>query len=285
MVEPMQRLRVFGVGTLVVLAGCSLITSLDGLTGNRLDTASAAGSLDANPANDVGGPFGMPEAGDQQSGWDGDTQADTSIDDSQALGLVGSWRFDEGSGLVAIDSSGRNNNGVLVGGARRAPGRVGGALSLNGTDSYVRIPASPSLSTTDTMSVTLWMKLVAPGDSPRLIDRRDSWDIKINNGSPQLTNEGPHYAIAESTVGTGVWRHLAVTFDRGTTGVYIDGIRGAIATNTFTGDESLPIVSGELLIGTFDGKRNFTNGLIDEVRIYNRVLTPAEISAVASVGP
>ena len=56
-----------------------------------------------------------------------------------ASGLIGSWKFDEGVGDTAADSSGNNNLGALVGSPTWVDGRLGKALSFDGVDDYVEI--------------------------------------------------------------------------------------------------------------------------------------------------
>jgi hypothetical protein len=73
-------------------------------------------------------------------------------------GLVGSWHFNEGSGTVAYDSSGNNNNGNLVNGPTWVDGKFGKALSFDGVDDYVDIPSGvpSSLLGSNPKMVILW---------------------------------------------------------------------------------------------------------------------------------
>jgi hypothetical protein len=61
-------------------------------------------------------------------------------------GLVGHWKFDEGSGTTATDSSGNNNTGTLVNGPVWTTGKMGGALSFDGSDDYVDVGTVPNYS-------------------------------------------------------------------------------------------------------------------------------------------
>src|SRR5690242_12675242 len=60
-------------------------------------------------------------------------------------GLVGWWKFEEGSGTIAHDSAGNGNHGILIGSPRWTSAPMGGALAFNGVTDYIRIPFSDSL--------------------------------------------------------------------------------------------------------------------------------------------
>ena len=76
-------------------------------------------------------------------------------------GLVAWWTFDEGTGNIAYDGSGNNNNATLMGGATwttpGAPGKEGYAISLNGTSAFLRVEHSPSLDVTNAVTFEMWV--------------------------------------------------------------------------------------------------------------------------------
>ncbi|HKI68557.1 MAG TPA: CBM9 family sugar-binding protein, partial [Verrucomicrobiae bacterium] len=82
-----------------------------------------------------------PRKRDAKIGWH--DRNDSAWHNSQAFGnaelagLIGWWKFDETEGKIAKDSSGNNHNGLLVGNAKRAQGKIGGALDLDGQGSFV----------------------------------------------------------------------------------------------------------------------------------------------------
>jgi hypothetical protein len=261
------RLSLAILAAVTSIGACSLTTSLEGLAGAPVDVEGGLAADAADGETDV-----------RDSGLaDGDASVDPV-----AEGLIGSWRFDEAPGLLAKDTSGKGNDGVLTGGVTRTPGKVGQALSFNGTTSYVLVPASSSLIPTSTMSVTLWLQAssLSVTSSPRLLTRDGAWDIKLNAGNLQLSS-GPTYAISDAVVGTKAWRHVAVVFDRGVVTIYVDGAPTGLATNTFKGGEILADGMRDLYIGAHGANDAVLDGLIDELRIYDRVLTPAEIQTLA----
>ncbi len=192
--------------------------------------------------------------------------------------LVGWWRFDEGSGTVANDSSGNGNDGTFNGDPQWAAGMLGGALEFNGTDDYVEVPDNESLHLWERFTLAAWIYQVESSSS-RIID-------KIGAG----TANGPHLDTHPGTTlrscsGTCVstaadytleeWHHVAVTFDEGDVKLYIDGsIEGEGSAPSPLAGNSL-----SLRIGADSDGQSLFHGLIDDVRVYNRALTEAEILA------
>ena len=74
---------------------------------------------------------------------------------AQAQTPAGYWTFDDGSGTKAVDSSGNGNTATLINGISWVTGEIGGAVSANGVNQYVSIPAI-DLSGTNAVTVALW---------------------------------------------------------------------------------------------------------------------------------
>jgi hypothetical protein len=193
--------------------------------------------------------------------------------------LVGWWRFDEGSGTVANDSSGNGNDGTFNGDPQWVDGILGGALEFDGTDDYIEVPDNESLHLWERFTLAAWIYQVESSSS-RIID-------KIGAG----TANGPHLDTHPGTKlrscsGTCIstttdhtldeWHHVAVTFDEGYVKLYVDGYIEAegSAPSPLAGN-SLP-----LRIGADSDGRSLFHGLIDDARVYNLALTEAEILAI-----
>lgn len=71
-------------------------------------------------------------------------------------GPIGNWKFDNGTGTVATDASGNNNNGSVVG-ATWTTGKVAGALDFNGSNASVRVPNSASLAFPNQVTIAAWI--------------------------------------------------------------------------------------------------------------------------------
>jgi hypothetical protein len=206
-------------------------------------------------------------------------------------------------------------HGTLQNGATFGPGQVIQAFSLDGTNDFVLVPNDPSaaFNFNGSFSIDAWIFLAA--NSPQFSPIVSKWnDIGVNNRSyflaidnARITTQqrlrfdvsqdglfsigGTHNSIRTSTssIPLNTWTHVAAVFDASvpTLHVYINGVLNdgpsAIATNVTT-----PFVVNEpVLIGAGDlgsDVRDFFNGRIDEVELFNRALTPADVLALFNAG-
>jgi fibronectin type 3 domain-containing protein len=194
-------------------------------------------------------------------------------------GLVAAYAFDEASGTTAVDATGAGNNGVVVGGTW-APGRYGGALSFDGSNDYVGLPA---LGTFYNSGFTLeaWVQKATgkndvgivgtwTGSGPMLwVDHLASrYHLTLGTSFSSYLDSGRNPIV-------GQWQHLAATFDGATARYYVDGVE--VASRAFTGSVGN---STTWRIGAYGGgPGGFFDGKIDEVRVYDRALGAAEIVA------
>jgi hypothetical protein len=196
-------------------------------------------------------------------------------------GLVLALGFEENTGTATADSSTSGNNGTLSGATWSTAGRFGNAVSFNGTSSMVNVPDSASLDLTTAMTLEAWVRPTAVTDWRTVIlketgggliyslyasdgSRPNSW-IRIGSNEVNANGSG---LLAVNT-----WTHLAVTYDGATLRLYVNGTQ--VGTRAIGG--TLATSTGVLRIGGNSVWGEFFSGLIDEVRVYNRVLTAAEI--------
>jgi hypothetical protein len=204
--------------------------------------------------------------------------------------LIGWWTFDEGSGTVAKDSSGHNNNGTLNGGPQWVSGYSGGALKLDGTDDYVDCGNDPSLDLT-AWTITFWLNVTQNKDYNAFVvkglDAAENYEVLgFANGSMHMpiTFDSGTRTFVNTPAGiivAGEWAHFAYSYSS-TTGrrFYKDG--NSVYSDAPAGT---PKASTEVLtIGNERPMTRFTNGIMDDVRIYNRVLTAGQVKAVSTGG-
>jgi hypothetical protein len=204
--------------------------------------------------------------------------------------LVGRWSFNEGSGSTANDSSGNGNNGTISG-ATWVPGQstlFGGALRFNGLSNYVSVPDSLSLEITGSITVEGWIYLTSFSQQATIAGK---WkDINNTNlrgylltvntdGRPRfyVSTTGGNYPNASGpALSLNTWYHLAGTYDGTNIKVYEGTIPSTLSQTGSIFNNSQP-----LLIGANDGwggsNRKYTNGAIDEVRVWNGVLDSTQL--------
>ncbi|MFH1904736.1 MAG: PKD domain-containing protein [bacterium] len=194
--------------------------------------------------------------------------------------LVGCWQFDEGSGTIAEDSSGRGNNGMIEG-AQWVDGK-GKALSFDGVDDYVEIENDESLNFGPGVdfSISAWIKTPSDGNIKVIYAGRTGgatdvgWWMSVRGDRNRLAFElcdGSALRIqlfsSDNAIPDDEWVHVTVTADRDDLAkVYINGIfNNSVSISTQDGDLSNAL--NKRIGATLTGDAPF-NGIIDEVRIY-----------------
>ena len=209
-------------------------------------------------------------------------------------GLLSYWRLDDGQGDVATDSSGQDHDGD-IGGAEWVKGRFGTALHFGGRDAYVTIPALEGLNGSDELTAEAWVYWEKGGRYPNILTA-GSWNpggflvfVADNGCSFRMGKPGERpWQVPQDWAETGAgllefslgrWYHLAATFRRPEIRTYVDGKPVGSATWDY------PVGAlGDLQIGTWGNPDVCHTGLISEVKLYNRALSPDEIMATYAQG-
>jgi len=201
-----------------------------------------------------------------------------SLDD----GLVLYLPLSEGYGDRVWDRSQGQNNGTVYG-ATWVDGKYGKALSFDGVDDYAEVPDSPSLRIGTPFSISMWTYRTK-SDINVLITKK----VTGNRYNYYTYHEAEYlrFFIADTDLNfytcsvvepsKNAWHHLTFVWDGTTMHIYIDGV---LANSVYVGTITLNDASGyNLFIGTWaaDYAAPF-GGIIDEVCIYNRALSPEEI--------
>ena len=201
-----------------------------------------------------------------------------------ADGLVGYWSFDEGAGQAAADVSGNGHDGEFAGNPKWVAGKFGNALEFDGADDHVVVDDDDALDLTEKITLMAWFSPNEVLTSRRLMVKNDSIFVIFDFGNSKdsidfLVKPDNNFAESKTTDWKiGEWYHFAGTFDGKTLKVYINGIlEGEGANNKPIAPSDL-----ELWIGGDDFGRPTDHfpGKIDEVRLYDKVLTEAEIQRV-----
>jgi len=201
-------------------------------------------------------------------------------------GLVGWWRLDGD----AIDSSGNGHDGTIQGDPQSADGKIGGALDFDGDDNIsitgLQLP-------TEAFTIALWFNPLSTLNAAST--RQDLLYWQVGNGRPHVTFnrsgtgeiglwpnvdgdlEGPLTTTRSWAAAN--WYHIAATFDGSDFKIYVDGnLESTVNHPGVHADAS------DLLIGSRTNQRNYFQGKIDDVRLYEMALTDSQILAVIEGG-
>jgi hypothetical protein len=185
-------------------------------------------------------------------------------------GLVAYWKFDDGSGASAIDSSGNAYTGTLVGGSGWTSGYYNGALSFNGSTNYVTTGFTMALRD---FTVCAWFNSSSNTGGARIVDKSYPGGFWMGHETTGAANQwgggveegSPPYGIYV-TLTNGSWHQLCSVRQGTTHTIYGDG--GAVSTSNAV--SSAPLDSTTLEIAGFSGGSGLLSGTVDDVRIYNR---------------
>ena len=194
------------------------------------------------------------------------------------IGLIAYWKLDETQGAIAHDSVG-DNDGTLNDSPVWQPnaGKVRGALEFDGVDDYVSTPfiLDPSAGA---FSVFAWVKDSAPGQVVISQTGGANW-LSASAAEGKLMTElmaagrFGRALISGVVITDGEWHHIGLVWDGSYRTLYVDEIEAAKDAQP----QSQPIsANGGLYIGTGKGREtgSFWSGLIDDIKIYDRALTP-----------
>jgi hypothetical protein len=261
----------------------TLNVSGSNLTLNTVGTVSSLGTLILSGAARLSAPGGFNNAGVLTVGASSTLTVGSSL---LPRGLLGWWTGDGD----ASDSAGGHNG--TVSGATFTPGIVNQAFSFDGTDDFINVG---NFSLPETFTIAGWINLTGTGHQAILakdsgvdgmpnsyyfaVEPAGSLVASVRNAAGEYTQ----YRTNVPAVSTGSWHHVAVTYNGGAPAgqrmlFYVDGNSvGNSVIQDAGGDPETDAV--DTTIGTLNGSAWPFSGLLDELRVYNRVLTQGDIQA------
>ena len=210
-------------------------------------------------------------------------------------GLMAAWGFNEGSGSTAADTSGNGNVATLVNGPTWTTGRYGGGLSFDHTNDYLTLPNSSSLNVSGSaLTLSVWLRPTSmPGDSVVLAKLWNAgWtppyyqygiELQSNGSRPVFfvgTSTGYLSSAMDTTLPYGQWSHLAITFNGSQVLFYVNGT--LVSTKTLSA--TMTARGQQMRVAADARPSQFYFGTLDDLRIYNRVQTSAEVLSDMNTG-
>lgn len=204
------------------------------------------------------------------------------------VGLMAYWPLNTGLGIQAYDVTTNNNQGVLTNSPVWSTGKVGAnALEFDGADagSYVAVPDSANLSITGSITISTWVYKTAnppAGEFAVLAKKRsgtsDSYQLLIDeNGQAFFTiDTGSPVDITSGVLADNTWHHVLANWSGSEMKLYINGKEVASASQS----GSMADTVDELKVGGYGASSptfQSLSGKLDEVKIYDRALSPDEV--------
>src|SRR2546427_6277755 len=207
-------------------------------------------------------------------------------DISSGLGLY--YRFDEGSGSLANDSSGNGNTGSLLGGTTWTAGQLGQAVNFDGVSGNLTDSTTTGLNLSATLTIAAWINpsdvsatyhtLVANG-----VAGLRGYGANLINGRLNFIKVGSADVTSSVLLSAGTWQHAAITWNAATGEVkfYMNGTLAQTIINSSV--QSAPLDTDKLLVSLWLNGGSYFAGAMDELRIYNRVLSATDILALYNI--
>lgn len=212
-------------------------------------------------------------------------------------GLAGYWRMDGSNGGAIVDSSGNGRTATIAGEATFTTTHpvlhfdAPYALQLSGVGQYAEVPGAMAPAGATGLTLAAWVRLESSDTDQTILGNAAAWPagpgyyLGISQG--QLTGAvwdttGTPYMIAAGTVPTSTWAHVAFTWQvNGTMATYVNGRQ--VNLPQATGANPIAVSPAPLRMGAapWDPAQNTLRGVLDEVRIYEQVLTADQIVALA----
>jgi prepilin-type N-terminal cleavage/methylation domain-containing protein len=244
----------------------------------------------------------IPQMTTDGGSYDGVYQVGTKLDLNppiRSYGLLGYWPMDEGSGSTASDQSG-NGNGLTWGGSQSSPsstyyvaGKVGTAGYFNGSNDKASVGSISAFNNfgTGDFSIAFWINPqgswsattqgiigqktndTAPGFQI-YHDSGDSTQIRLRMGD--AAGNGGDVKSTVGSVSTGQWTFIVAMRQSGIGYIYVNGVQNSSTAN----NKNISGGSASFNIGYADTWGAYYTGYLDDVRVYSRALSAAEIAAI-----
>jgi hypothetical protein len=204
---------------------------------------------------------------------------------ARLAGLPGQWRFSEGTGVTAADTSGGGNNATLVAGASWTTDCAGNkALLTNGAGGIAQ--TNSAFDPPEEGTVSFWMQPAAGTTLRRIFGVGGDWEVRHQADGTlafDICGEGgTTFVTSRSLSEAGRWYHIAATFNSAdnTFAVYIDGALDLAGTHVV---DMVKQPAAVLSFGTRTGSTEYWAGALRDFRVYSRRLCATEIAEIAGL--
>ena len=206
--------------------------------------------------------------------------------------LVGYWTFEEGSGTIAYDHSGQGNDGTIEGAPQWVTGKIGGAMQFDGDDDQIQLKSVFTTLGSSSNTVATWIRIPLAGtedlgatervgivlgnynDSPN-----SNWELHAAGQMRLWWNGGEVDGRGTTDLRDDTWHHLAWVRNKATNANYMY-IDGQLETTITTLGTDITFNTTHRIGGDNRGSPPNWHGLLDDVQVYSRALSQAEIENI-----
>jgi hypothetical protein len=204
-----------------------------------------------------------------------------TVANAAGSGLVAAYGFEEGTGSAAGDASGLGHVGTISGATWVTAGKYGRALSFNGTSSLVTVNDTAALHLSTAMTLEAWVRPSASASWRSVLLKERSSGLAYGLYASNTSSRPAGFirvgadvdATGPTAIARNAWTHLSASYDGSAFKLYVNGIQ--VASRAVSG--SIATSTNPLRLGGNTIWGEYFAGVIDEVRVYNRALSPAEI--------
>jgi fibronectin-binding autotransporter adhesin len=207
-------------------------------------------------------------------------------------GLVADWSLDDAAGTTAIDSSGSGDNGTWSGSGVSRNTSVSSKISfadprgitLDGSNGYVSLGVTNLPANNAVQTISLWFQGNPNGGNENMIAMSNlttgsALQLGFRGASLIAWNYGGGTLVSTTAPVDGLWHQVIYTYDGTNDTLYLDGVQSATAVGSHqTGTPT------SAYLGTYSPTAELFVGSLDDVRVYNRVITSAEIAILGGGG-
>jgi hypothetical protein len=195
----------------------------------------------------------------------------------------GHWKFDENSGTEALDETGFGNTATLINNPQWVTGKIGGSLQFDGNNHAI-IQNPTDILNCSFITMSAWIKTDSSAGKQFIVSRQmtssQTYGLYLENGKYKAClrldgNEGSSILVeSDADVSVGNWVHMCATYDGINLKLYINGVLDKTVYTEGRIDRDNPLY---LIIGMDYQLSSGFQGVIDDIRLYNRPLTSEEI--------
>ena len=197
---------------------------------------------------------------------------------------ISQWKMNDNLATTNAIDSVDSNNGTAQQNTDQldTTGKINGALTFNGTSDYIDVGDQASLDFTTAFSFAGWVNLASGADDHHEIVSKKGYRVWVVEGDGKIVFRSDATYTSTGNITFGEWQHIAVTISNKTVKVYINGVYDS----TFTLGVTVTGTSGNnFMIGRYSySPDNFTEGALDDIRMYGVALSADDISMIWNLG-